>query len=159
MKIQPEESPPPPPAMASTKSDLRELNTNSKATVAELKSFLRELKGRTPQEMLGVVAASQLIRALATSTLLVGAGILIFTAVPFFLGGGEEATAVTPESKVVTPDAATPPPPKASPATPPPIEAIPGDPLSKLGVGEEKTAPANVNPLENQSDDFLKELE
>lgn len=145
--------------MASTKSDLRELNTNSKATVAELKSFLRELKGRTPQEMLGVVAASQLIRALATSTLLVGAGILIFTAIPFFLSGGEEATAVTPESEVVTPDAAPSAPPEASPTTPPPVEATPGDPLSKLGVGEEKTAPTNVNPLENQSDDFLKELE
>jgi len=145
--------------MASTKSDLRELNTNSKATVAELKSFLRELKGRTPQEMLGVVAASQLIRALATSTLLVGVGILIFTAVPFFLSGGEEATAATPESEAVTPDASPPPPPEASPTTPAPIEATPGDPLSKLGVGEEKAAPANVNPLENQSDDFLKELE
>ena len=63
-------------SMASTNADLRELKTNSNATVRELKEFLSELRGKSPQEMLGVVASSQLFRAtilslgLVTTTLL-----------------------------------------------------------------------------------------
>ena len=50
-------------SMASTKADLRELKTNSSATVQELQEFLSQLRGKSPQEMLGVVASSQLFRA------------------------------------------------------------------------------------------------
>ena len=46
MKIQPEEPSPERSALASTKADLRQLKTNSRATVQELQAFLRELKGR-----------------------------------------------------------------------------------------------------------------
>ena len=57
--------------MASTKADLRELKTNSNATVQELQEFLRQLRGKSPQEMLGVVASSQLFRATILSIILV----------------------------------------------------------------------------------------
>jgi hypothetical protein len=59
---------------ASTKADLRELRQNSHATVQEIQSFLRELKGKGPQEMLGVVAASNLFRSLVISTTIVMGG-------------------------------------------------------------------------------------
>lgn len=139
-------------ALASTAADLRELKGNSRATVQELQAFLRELKGKSPQEMLGVVSASQLARALILSTALVAGGILIFTAIPFFLGG-KEAPA---------PAAATTPPPPA--AAPPAVAEVPQaapkpNPPSALGVGDELTAPPNKNPLENKGDDFLKDLE
>jgi hypothetical protein len=139
-------------AMASSKADLRELRDNSRATVGEIQAFLRELKGKSPQEMLGVVAQSGLFRSLVFSTALVAGGILLFTAIPYFMGGDEKPTPV----------AEKPAPAEASVETPQPAEpaAEPApDPLSKLGVGEELSAPPNTNPLENKGDDFLKDLE
>jgi hypothetical protein len=138
--------------LASTKADLRELKGNSRATVQELQMFLRELKGKSPQEMLGVVASSQLIRALSLSCALVAAGILLFTAIPYFFGPEEP---LTPVAAAPTPAPVTP-----EPAPTPPVEPSPvPDPIENLGVGEELPAPPNVNPLENNGDDFLKDLE
>lgn len=153
MKIQPDSPAPRRGAMASTAADFRELKGNSRATVQELQEFLRELKGKSPQEMLGIVAASQLARSLALSSALVGGAILLFTAIPYFLGGDEKAAP--------TPTAAAEPVPVPQPpvSEKPPVEEKKPDPLSKLGVGEELTAPPDQNPLENKGDDFLKDLE
>jgi len=148
MKIHPETPTPRRGALASTAADLRELKGNSRATVQELQAFLRELKGKSPQEMLGVVAASQLARSLVLSSAIVGGVILLFTAIPYFLGDDEKAAPAT--------TATAPPPPAAEPA---PVEEKKPDPLSTLGVGEELTAPPDENPLENKGDDFLKDLE
>lgn len=138
--------------MVSSKADLRELRDNSRATVSEIQAFLRELKGKSPQEMLGVVAHSGLFRSLILSTGVVAGGILLFTAIPYFMGGEEKPAPVAEkpaptEAPVETPQPAEP---AAEPAP---------DPLSKLGVGEELSAPPNTNPLENKEDDFLKDLE
>ena len=137
-------------AFASTTADLREMKTNSHATVQELQAFLRELKGRSPQEMLGVVAASQLARSLGLATALVTGSILLFTAIPYFFPGKE----TQPPLAITTPE--TPGPAPTVPAAP---AAPKADPLAPLGVGEQLTAPPNKNPLENKGDDFLKDLE
>lgn len=139
-------------AMASSKADLRELRDNSRATVGEIQAFLRELKGKSPQEMLGVVAASNLFRSLALSTGLVVGGILLFTAIPYFMGGDEKPA---PVAEKPAPAEA----PLETPKTVEPAAEPAPDPLSKLGVGEELSAPPNTNPLENKGDDFLKDLE
>ena len=139
-------------AMASSKADLRELRDNSRATVGEIQAFLRELKGKSPQEMLGVVAQSGLFRSLVLSTGLVVGGILLFTAIPYFMGSDEKPA---PVSKPPTPVEA----PLETPKTLEPAAEPAPDPLSKLGVGEELSAPPNTNPLENKGDDFLKDLE
>ncbi len=149
-----------PPPMASTKGELRRLNVNTKATAAELKTFLAELKGRSPQEMLGIVAASQLVRSLVLSTVLVGAALVAFTAIPFFLGGKEESTPARAEVQPAASRAAAP----ASPPDPEPAAKTPDPPavapdLSNLGVNEKKMAPPAENPLENKKDDFLEGLE
>ena len=139
-------------AMASSKADLRELRDKSRATVGEIQAFLRELKGKSPQEMLGVVAVSNLFRSLVLSTGLVVGGILLFTAIPYFMGSDEKPAPVSKPPNPVEAPVQTPQP--AEPAA----EPAP-DPLSKLGVGEELSAPPNTNPLENKGDDFLKDLE
>ena len=77
-------------SMASPKADLRELRDNSRATVQEIQSFLRELKGKGPKEMLGAIAASDLFRSVIISTALVTGAILLFTAVPYFAGDDEK---------------------------------------------------------------------
>lgn len=139
-------------AMASSKADLRELRDNSRATVGEIQAFLRELKGKSPQEMLGVVAQSGLFRSLVLSTGLVVGGILLFTAIPYFMGSDEKPA---PVSEPPIPVEA----PLETPKTLEPAAEPAPDPLSKLGVGEELSAPPNTNPLENKGDDFLKDLE
>lgn len=149
-------------ALASTKADLRELKGNSRATVAELREFLHELKGKSPQEMLGLVAGSQLVRALVLSTTLVFAAIVIFTVIPYMVGDKPEpSTEPDPVAAAPSPEP-TPPEPESTPDEPPAPEPAPvpePDPLSKLGVGEELQAPPDKNPLEDTGDDFLKDLE
>ncbi len=141
-------------AMASTKADLRELRGNSQATVKEVQAFLRELKGKSPQEMLGLVASSGLFKSLLLSTVIVAGGILLFTAIPYFMAD-EEAPVVNSNTETVA-NPSTPEPIVTSPE--PAVEAKP-EPADTLGIGDESSAPSNVNPLENTSDDFLKELE
>ena len=154
MKIQPEKkSPLSREALASPKADLRQLRTNTHATVAELKAFLREMKGKSPPEMLGIVAASQLIRSLALASLVVALAIVVFTVVPYFLADGSGGPATAAEASS---------PPPASPSPGPAVEPSPTsgpDPIETLGVGEERGAPANVNPLEDQRDNFLEGLD
>jgi len=137
-------------ALASSTADLRELKTNSRATVQELQAFLRELKGRSPQEMLGIVTSSQLVRSIGLAAILVTGGILLFTAIPYFMADEEITNPVKSEPVPLLP---APEAPVAAPTEPAP------DPLSNLGVGEELKAPPDENPLENKSDDFLKDLE
>ena len=140
-------------SLASTKADFRELKTNSNATLQELQEFLRQLKGKSPQEMLGVVATSQLFRATILSTILVTVGIFGLTAFSYFLG---EEPAPTTEPVV------------ALPAEPIPEPAVPElkvttpeapDPIDPLGVNDQLPAPPNKNPLEEKGEDFLKDLE
>ncbi len=140
--------------MASAKADLRELKANSSATVQELQLFLRELKGKSPPEMLGIVASSQLIRAIVLSVILVIVAIFALTAIPYFFGNKESPD---PEQPIVT----NPVTPAAEPkqANPTPKQIKPAEPLAPLGVNEKKNAPANVNPLEDDGGSFLKDLE
>lgn len=145
-------------SMASPKADLRELRDNSRATVQEIQSFLRELKGKGPKEMLGAIAASNLFRSVIISTALVTGAILLFTAIPYFTAddvkkASAQKTVIEKQEKIEKPA-----PPKAVDSVPEAITPAP-DPLSSLGVGEELSAPPDTNPLENKSDDFLKDLE
>lgn len=154
MNIKPEDQKPKRSAMASTKADLRELRSNSQASVQEIQAFLRELKGKSPQEMLGAVASNSLVRSLILSTAIVAGALVLFTAIPYFTADKNPAEPVA--ENVPTKEK---PEPAAVPETPVPEAPAAPDPLSKLGVGEEIAAPPGTNPLEDKGDDFLKDLE
>lgn len=140
-------------SMASTKADFRELKANSSETVQELQEFLRELRGKSPQEMLGVVSTSQLFRATILSIVLVTGAIFVLTAIPYFLG---EEPAPLPAAPAPVATAPAPAPPATAPQLTNP-EAPTS--LAPLGVNEKLPAPANTNPLEDKGEDFLKDLE
>lgn len=142
----------PNPPLASTRAELRNLRSNSQATVAELKAFLSELKGRSPQEMLGMVAGNQLIRATIQALILIAAILVIFTVIPYLTREALPAAAA-PETTEATP-AETP----NEIPTEPTIPA-PADPLQELGIGEEIQAPPDVNPLDTGIGSFLDELD
>jgi hypothetical protein len=142
-------------SMASTKADFRELKANSNATVQELQEFLRDLKGKSPQEMLGVVASSQLFRATIFSIILVTIAIFALTAIPYFLGEKQTTEVEPPMATAPTEPASVPDKTQAAPAD----TTKEKEPLAPLGVNEKKTAPANVNPLDDDGGNFLKDLE
>ncbi len=144
------------PPLASTRAELRNLRNNSQATVAELKAFLAEMKGRSPQEMLGMVSGNPLFRATVQSCVLLLVILAALTVVPY----------LTREKSTSKPAAEKQAPPPAEPAT---EAAAPGEPAAvaepapeaaeTLGVGEEKQAPPEVNPLDADTGNFLDELE
>ena len=144
------------PPLASTRAEMRNLKNNSSATVDELRAFLAELKGRSPQEMLGMVAGNQLFKALVQSTVFLAVLVGVCTAVPYFMAVGEENPAEEMAEEEATPTA-----PIDAPDPAEPVEAtVPEpNPLETLGVGEEKQAPPDVNPLDNTTGGFLEELE
>lgn len=145
---------PPNPPMASTRSDLRHLRDHSQATVAELKAFLAEMKGRNPQEMLGMVAGNPLIRAVAQSAVIIVVILAVCTVIPYM--NREEPAPATEElaAEITKPVEES-----ETPADPVEPTADPDTALENLGVGEEKTAPSDVNPLDTDTGSFLDELE
>ena len=139
--------------------DLKRIKTSTTATAAELREFHRALRGKTPTEMLGIVASSSLFRSLVVATIGTAALIAIFTILPFawskIFHKPDEAPALpVAEEKAETPE--------NKPAVPEPSIDTPDAPnktIDALGVGETRDAPPRSNPLEGASDDLLDGLE
>ena len=70
-----------------TYSRIRDLQTNGSASVAELKEFLGTLKGRSPQQVIGIVSASLLLQSLVVAVVATSVLLLVGTIVPYMLWG------------------------------------------------------------------------
>lgn len=163
--------------------DIRRLKENGGATAAEFREFMQGIKGKSPQEMLGVVAQSSLLQSTLTAT----AGCIVlmaaFTAGPYAWGKFFPATltptAAQSQKSNSSADAAknnAAPPAAGAPNQPAAAALAPGedpansaaattrtkksddDLLDKLGVGETKSSDPNANPLDSDKDDLLKEI-
>lgn len=151
--------------------DVQQIREGSTASAAELREFLQQMKGKAPQEVLGMIAQSSLVQSTVIATL--GCLVLLVagSAVPWALAKASPpptATAVANETpaKPAEPAASAP-----QPTATPPAEAIPTEPtgmsakpkgteddlLDRLGVGETIETDANVNPLD-KDDDLLKDI-
>jgi len=165
--------------LASPVNDIRKLKRNAAASSEELLQWISQLKGRSPREVLGEVAKSHLFRCCIESSffyLLIIAG---WTGASWgwaqYKQGSNPPPAAAPaETREAAPKpaaaaAATNAP--AAPAAPAPAVANPDKAqmpdlspagksavANKLGIGEVKEAPANVNPLDKNDDDLLKGL-
>ncbi|CAN5290657.1 hypothetical protein BH23VER1_BH23VER1_05300 [soil metagenome] len=146
--------------LASPAGDLRKLRRHTSATAGELRAFLAELRGKSPKEMLGEVASSELGRSAVTATVGAAILILVFTAIPYAWSRlGDDAP---PSAAPHAPPAAA-----ADPAPPPdsPSPSSNADPLAtpaaaqSLGIDEAESAPPNVTPLDAANDDLLEGLE
>ena len=142
-------------------SDLKRLQSNGAATAAELREFLGHLKGHNPQEVMGIVAQSGLVRATFTAT--IGCLVLLFvgTIIPYALYGGSSRV-----SDKVTPRASDNPPPTAATTTPAPAETATVSEAAQpaaapdlqraaeaMGIGE--AAEPDTNALDNKLDKLL----
>jgi hypothetical protein len=140
------------------------LKAHSGASAGELREFVRTLRGRSPQEVIGVLAQSNLVRA----TMLAAAGtfvlMLVFTVLPAVMADKPKPADAKPapvaapptptptatDAKTASKDAAsTPTAPKAKDKA---------DALDKLGIGETKTSDPKKNPLDNTGDDLFKDV-
>lgn len=132
------------------KSVVKRLSTDAATTTAELRDFVRGLKGRSPQEVMGIVASNALTQAVITSTI----GMVVLLAVltvPFAFGKptkaksnkpSEAASAIEP-AKSNSASAKT-----ASTGDTPSEEDI--KKASKaMGLDETKTADPKKNPLDS----------
>ena len=165
--------------MASLGGDVRKIGENLSFTASDLTKFLGEMKGKSPKEMMGMVAQSSLFQGMFTSTLFFAAILLVVTLIPFgwkLMNPPEE----TPSQETVSSEAEGTDQPEnqnqgqATPttggetATTQPATDEDGNPLptgssgneviDTLGIGETKVAAPNVNPLDDTGDDIFDEL-
>jgi hypothetical protein len=149
--------------------DLRSLKQNGSATAAEMAEFLGQLRGKRPQEVLGVVAQSGLAHGIVASTLFVAALVGVLTVGPFVWArvspppAKAAAKKETPAQPAVEAATTASEPAKPADAAQAAIEGgTPGKPnvdiLEKLGQSESKEADPKKNPLEDKTDDLLKDL-
>ncbi len=150
--------------------DVRQLKTHGSATAAELREFLAQTRGRNAQEVLGLVAESQLTRSITLAA--VGTVIVLVAAsvIPWLIGYGPAArngvkrpatTAAGEETEMpdVTPDHAK----NAGSTTQPSSRTMPNGTdtrkaVKAMGLDETKAADPNTNPLEHRLDDLLDKV-
>ena len=163
--------------MASLGKDVRNIKENLAFTAGDLSKFLKEMQGKSPKEMLGMVAQSTLFKGMLSSSLLFATLIFIFTAIPFTInllnppeeeeqaqteGTSEDGdTADTDGSGEPTGEDGTEG--TGEPAVDADGNPIPGgssgnDVIDTLGIGETKVTAPNVNPLDDSTDDLLDDL-
>ena len=152
--------------IASPKRDLNQLGKNSKAVVGELREFLANLKGKSPKEMMGAVAESNLVQSLLISTLAMAILVFSLSAIPYYFKQRAEliqAVQKARESLEKTKEA------EANPSVSEETSSGEGTENTEapktaeqktaeiLGVGE--VADPNANPLDSKGDDLLDGLD
>ena len=148
-----------PPSALDVAGDLRNLRTHGAASVEELKEFLSTLRGKSPQEVIGIVSSSLLIQSLAIATGITVASMVIFTVGPYLVWGSPKAKPAQAPAAATTP---------AAPATAAASPATKGESKSDgpsaedaakaakaMGLDETKTADPKANPLEKDFDKLL----
>jgi hypothetical protein len=130
--------------------DIRRAKEGAGATADELREFVRSLKGKNPQEVLGMVAQSRLTQGVVVATFWCVVLMAIGTAVPFYwdqiFPSATKPVAAKPaeQSKPASEPAAQANAPAApAQATPAPAPATTPAPVAKTPAG-----PANLNPPE-----------
>jgi hypothetical protein len=137
--------------MASLPSDLKNLKGNSSATVDELRDFMKQMRGKSPAEMLGAIAQSTLVRSLIVSTVSIVALLFTLTAASYFFADKEtlKVPVKSADQKLLEPNGKQ----DASKSPGNPISMPAVNPPDVLGVNSEETGkPAEVNPFDNNDD-------
>lgn len=140
---------------------MRGLKTNGSASMEELRDFLANLKGRNPQEVIGIVSSSLLIQSMVLATVGTIVVMGVFTIVPYWIYGPLKAEPVAAHAPPAANAAAAAP--AATPAAGKTAEtataktsdsenpALPdaAKAAKTLGLDETKAADPTKNPLES----------
>jgi len=157
--------------------DLKQLKTHGTASLSELREFLARTQGRSPQEVLGLLAGSHLLRSIGAATVGVVVILVVGTVVPWWMSGspadskpaakaspaaGQSAAGpaeVKEGEKAAAERAAPAAPPGSAPADVAPSPADAEKAIQVMGLGETKVADPKKNPLEKNLDNLLDKLE
>lgn len=138
-------------------NDVKNLKESGGASIEELRAFLKTLKARNPQEVIGIVSTSLLVQSLALSCVATVVLMAVFTVVPYMLYGPDKpatpsgkpavaaAAPATPETKTEGTTATT------NAAGTPDVEKA----SKVMGLEETKTADPKKNPLDKPDLDKL----
>lgn len=128
-------------------SSAKRLSTDAAATTAELRDFVRSLKGRSPQEVMGIVASNALTQAVIGSTIATVVLIAVLT-VPF--AGSAKAKPPKPTVATATTESE---PAKASEKFATSSDTPSEEDIKKaskaMGLEETKAADPKKNPLDS----------
>ncbi len=144
------------PSALDVTGDFRNLKTHGTASLEELKEFLGKLRGKSPQEVIGIVSSSLLIQSTAIATLLTIVFMAVFTVGPYVIWGPPKA-----KSSQMPAAAATPAPAASVTATSvekkssEPTEEDTAKAVKAMGMDETKSADPKANPLEKDFDKLL----
>ena len=140
--------------------DLDRLKKHGGMTLTEMREFIRQLHGRKPSEVLGIVSNNALIRALGESVVYSGLLIVVLTVVPFLfasdekVSGSKTSPAIQANNEATSPAAATDNPVSGTATA---VTGADGSittedaqkAVKAMGLGETKTADPDKNPLDN----------
>ncbi len=129
------------------KAAVKRLATDAALTTGELRDFVRNLKGRSPQEVMGIVSSSALAQAVIGST--IGSIVLIgvLTIGPYVWYGPPKAKAAKPVAAVESEPTKVEPTKSANSSGTPSEEDV--KKASKaMGLDETKMADPKKNPLD-----------
>jgi len=73
--------------VAGIAKDLRRMKTEGAASVKELRQFISQLKGRSPEEVMGAVAQSDLFRSIILAAAGCAVLLVVLTIIPYLLRG------------------------------------------------------------------------
>ena len=144
-------------------NDTRNLKESGTASVAELREFLKTLKARNPQEVIGIVSSSLLIQSVGISCVATAAILAVFTVAPYFIYGPRQAKAAAAKPAMAAAADATRPASDStagSNADSTGSAATPGVPdaakaAKVMGLDEAKSADPKKNPLDKPDLDKL----
>ena len=133
--------------------DVEALHANGSASLAELKDFLGNLHGKSPQEVIGIVSSSLLIQSMAAAAVATIAILAVFTLGPYLIYGPPEVKEAAAKPVSAPADtAAAAPATGAGSATGAPGEVDPEAAAKAMGIDEAKSADPGTNPLDKGPD-------
>ncbi len=137
--------------------DLRSVRDNGSASLRELREFITHLKGRRPQEVMGMVTSNGLVQGIVISAASFAVLLMLFTAIPFFLADEEPVAgkATPPAAKVKSDQSQGAGDKKQEQAG---SNAAGENVSNALGIGETKASSLEENPLENKLDNLLDDV-
>jgi hypothetical protein len=79
--------PTPPQSRLGLINDVQNVKNNGAVSLVELREFLASLKGRNPQEVIGIVSTSLLVQSLSVACVAMLAIMIVFTVGPYLIYG------------------------------------------------------------------------
>ena len=148
--------------------DMQRLKSDASASVDELREFVAGLKGRSPQEVLGIVTGNSLIQGTIQATVLCVVVLAAATVGPWMLAGEDAGTAQAAAAEAEAPADAVEEP--AADAADTAVAATddtatgtgavdPTSAAAAMGIDEVKSAAPAANPLDANLDNLLDALD